>query len=498
MNVLANRTKPLRHGYFMLKNRSQEELKAQEGTAVPRADARGSELSWLKASQYKASDRLGVQVLQTALTELLVTQIERSLPSMLKEVEAVLVQTEAELAELGTAPPQLPYGRRTAALAMVRDVVKVLRRITAFADSGTLQFDGPLVLQLELQARKCFAEAVRKTRPGFDGENDRFEEEVTEVEKHCSETLQPGMAEKKVGDRISGKMWSTPQSITTVGEVTSENYPEFGYTQGKIASVSPYFRGDIALRIEAGRGRELPGFMNFDVFTGLMCEYVNLWEKPSREFEQTVRQALSEAADSIADFHASKLPQLAEMMKLELHNHVELCAKSSVVRLNALLGPESLPSTENHYLFDTINSIRNKRMEDKIKAMPSPNGHNGMLQKDSIIAMLKSNVGNDSNESQEVQDMIDFLAAYWKLAMKRYVDEVCMVVSDSLTAPSRVDEIESKLTEALMKTDDQNLERLFQQDHHMERRRLELLDTRTRMVAAQKRITDFISGNMRP
>ena len=82
--------------------------------------------------------------------------------------------------------------------------------------------------------------------------------------------------------------------------------------------------------------------------------------------------------------------------------------------------------------------------------------------------------------------------------MKRYVDEVCMVITDSFTAPLRIDETETKLTEAAMAADDQSLERLFQMDSHVEHRRRELEDTRAKMVAARKSIADFIGGDAMP
>ena len=41
------------------------------------------------------------------------------------------------------------------------------------------------------------------------------------------------------------------------------------------------FRADLAARIERGRGRELPGFMSFDVFSALIAEYMQLWEEPT-------------------------------------------------------------------------------------------------------------------------------------------------------------------------------------------------------------------------
>ena len=415
MNVLANRTKPLRHGYYMLKNRSQEELKAQQGKTVSRAEARSSEIAWLRKSQYKESDRLGVQVLQTALTELLVSQIEKALPSMQEEVDKVLAETEAELAELGSAPPPSAYGRRTAALAVIRNVVSVLRRVTAFADPGTMPYSGPLVLQKELQARKEFVEAIQNTRPGFDGENDRFDEEVTEVVNN-RETVNSGVTRKSVGDVLKSEGWEKPKSVTKVGEILEFGYPEHGYTKSKIIAVQPYFRGELAQRIKEGRGRELPGFMNFDVFTAQMRQYVQLWEQPTRDFQCDVQQLLDDAASYIVQAHTSKLPRLADKLGLQLHDHVQSCAAAAKARLETLLEPENLPSTENHYLFDTINKIRNQRMEDKIKALPDQETA-GHVHKDTVIAMLRSNIGNDSNESQEVQDMIDFLAACLQLVL---------------------------------------------------------------------------------
>jgi hypothetical protein len=37
-------------------------------------------------------------------------------------------------------------------------------------------------------------------------------------------------------------------------------------------------------------------------------------------------------------------------------------------------------------------------------------------------------LGNASNSSQEAQDMTDLLRAYWKLALKRFVDNVQQII----------------------------------------------------------------------
>ena len=92
--------------------------------------------------------------------------------------------------------------------------------------------------------------------------------------------------------------------------------------------------------------------------------------------------------------------------------------------------------------------------------------------------------------------MIDYLSAYWKLAMKRYVEQVVMVVTDSYTAPKRIEEVESRLPDAILHMDDEGFERLFRQDPGTKQRRSELKDTQAKMYAAKEHITQFTSGHM--
>ena len=108
--------------------------------------------------------------------------------------------------------------------------------------------------------------------------------------------------------------------------------------------------------------------------------------------------------------------------------------------------------------------------------------------------MLKSSdVAGKSNESQEVQDMIDMLSAYWKLATKRYIDEVSMVITDVYTSISQINQIERVLGEALLiDCDDGALKQLFRQSPQLERRRAELVATRKQMLRAQARLAQGV------
>ena len=69
----------------------------------------------------------------------------------------------------------------------------------------------------------------------------------------------------------------------------------------------------------------------------------------------------------------------------------------------------------------------------------------GYVKKTEVIALLQSTMdGNASNESQELQDMIDMLSAYWKLARKRYVDNVGQTITDLFTSPDLLKRLQTE------------------------------------------------------
>ena len=566
-DVLENRTKPLLHGFYMLKNKSQEQL---NGKTLTQQESRDAELSYFSTSKYSDSDRLGVEVLRSALTHLLVSQIEKALPTMLEEVNSVLTKTETELASLGDAQPDSEHQRRAAAMISIRVVVGKLRRITEFADAGKSDFGGPKarLLRLELNARKTFAGEMLETRPDFEHRGIShgawsMNEQVTIREHYLvsgtCKVIEQGMVGRVVkvpsiivtdtsnitcemsrvyllsDDKMIGtveRYKSEPSFLATKprklqksdivkvrwddnsvsdwiyatdlcsgvlidfgGDVGRVGFPEEFSVIGKMTG----FREDLANHMEEARGRELPGFMNFNVFSTLMGEYVHRWKHPTSNFQYTMDQALNDACESVVNFHVSKVSGLSEMIKIELKDHIKICKIEAVEKLHTLMEQEKIPCTENHYLYDTINKIRNQRMEDKIEsiALNSRPGMSDYLNKIEVIKMLQSNIGNKSNESQEVQDMIDILTAYWKLAMKRYIDHVAMIITDTYTAPKRVEAIEQRLTDAVVKADEATLANWFQQCPRVSRRRHELQDTRTKMLKAQGLITDYLKGNMK-
>jgi hypothetical protein len=514
LKLLLNETKPLKHGYVMVKNRTQEELDSD----LSLAEARTSEKLWFSSSKFNnPKARVGVGALTVALTELLVAHIRTAIPSMKGEIVKKLGENRKELKDFGQAPPDTHSSRSGVAAAFIRGLGDFMRCVTNDQAKDFGLGDDVRVLYLERTARKLFVKEVNATKSGFGGENDKFDVEVTETGKGYERD--EGVEHCPVGTVLKKRSWKDSQSITNIGEGIDNTYRESGFTASKIIKLTSYFRGDLAENIEAHRGRELPGFLNFSLFTRLMGEYVSLWADPIEKFRATVSKSLLTACVKFieSDARTKNFPILSDRLIEEAKAFVEEQDAFAIENLRLLMYNELLPSTENHYLMDTINKIRNERYTKKIKDLSSPTDHEGFITKDAVIALLKSDLGNDSNESQEVDDTIDILSAYWKLAAKRYIDSAVsiypfalhshacnltpcsslasyprsqsMVVASTYTHPECVELIEKKLTTEIVYNDDADiLVRMFRQDFSIQRRREELEATINRLETAKKRM----------
>jgi len=91
--------------------------------------------------------------------------------------------------------------------------------------------------------------SIKNSRPGFDGENDKYDTQITKARK----------GDYNVGDVVKSHSWDVPQSVTKIGEPTSNDSYE-----GKVVKLRYYFRGRIAKLIKKSRGCEQPAFMNFE------------------------------------------------------------------------------------------------------------------------------------------------------------------------------------------------------------------------------------------
>lgn len=218
-------------------------------------------------------------------------------------------------------------------------------------------------LQSEYSAREIYSVSINCTCPdfGFQGTTRLKILECIHVQSDPIE--KPGV--------LVELAWMPEMDINS--EYTYTDDLENKY-KAKVVKSVPSRRGEICQRIQERRGRELPGFLSFPVFTSVMSEYVDLWEKPIRLFHEQLIQGFKTASRHYIDIVSKDWPRLGEKIGLAVHAHLRELELATTERLNKFLELEKLSCSENHYFMDTVNKIRNDRLLEKFRAMSVQDG----------------------------------------------------------------------------------------------------------------------------
>ena len=92
----------LKYGYYGIRNRSNQSQTIQEALAIERTYFQNH--SVYKNEKYKL--RLGIPIVSTSLSHILVNNIKQCLPKVLQDINKKLEETSVSLEELGTSVPQ--------------------------------------------------------------------------------------------------------------------------------------------------------------------------------------------------------------------------------------------------------------------------------------------------------------------------------------------------------------------------------------------------------
>eukprot|EP01031_Cornospumella_fuschlensis_P026190 gene26190-31627_t len=127
--VLRNIKKPLKLGYVMVKNRSQQQIK--DGVSLK--DAHAFEKEFFQSSVGKFSELqkqrpalFGISNLTKRLMEVLSHRIQQQLPDIKREVNYMLADCRRELEAMGAEPPQSPYEAVLRYSALINEAVKIV------------------------------------------------------------------------------------------------------------------------------------------------------------------------------------------------------------------------------------------------------------------------------------------------------------------------------------------------------------------------------------
>ncbi|KAH9882663.1 hypothetical protein J1614_000899 [Plenodomus biglobosus] len=318
-------------------------------------------------------DRVGIYALKAFLGNLLHKHISNEFPGVVKDIEELSVNMQKELELLGPSRQTTADQRR-----FLTRVANAYQHDVSGGLSGNydpeLSSDSPLKLRMHIGKL-----------------NDNFVE-------------------------IMARKGHAKVFLTVEGKADQE------YARSSNAS------GDILDWIRElyrdSRGAELLGTVNPVVLENMFRQQSRLWENIASIYLEKVRNV-------VRAFNTTTLERLIldgdlrEKLKTTLSKGEQTTYSSVRKQLSLILKDErgGILQTVNHYFADTLSGIRQERVVARLEATGFYDGCGFDMNK-----VLKS--VHLSNEDQAVNDIHDILKAYYKVALKRFTDNVVLQVTE--------------------------------------------------------------------
>ncbi|KAM3498285.1 hypothetical protein MY10362_008383 [Beauveria mimosiformis] len=391
LSLARNQDVEFRMGWHVLRNRDTE----AENWTFDERDA--AELQFLSSGAWAglSSKDLGIKSLRDRLSDVLVRQIVSELPNLIEEIGELSAQCQKRLDKLGL-PRETIFEQRMYLIQISQSFQAMLRATT----DGT--YNDPY-----------FGDAISLT-----GYQKRTRAVVQNLNRNFAEEMAHNGRRYKV--------------VANVNDATSES--------NELLTRDDYIK-KIVLIIQRGRGKELPGMFNPMVVTELFKELSSPWSKIAESHIQrvweAVRLSLSHLVTHIADSTTVKAiltrvfePKL-DSLRQALHE-----------KLSGLLKPHQSghPITYNHYFTATLQNIRQERERSRVLALLTQEFGQVSLSSNTLVSrsidfgrfvdrlVLPQEPDMDHFSACEA---LDFLDAYYKVALKRFIDDVAVEVIEA-------------------------------------------------------------------
>ncbi|KAL4994952.1 P-loop containing nucleoside triphosphate hydrolase protein [Aspergillus recurvatus] len=376
IRIAKNMVERLHHGWFAVKNRSTKDIR--NGVTIEERNIREKEFfahvePWTELPR----DRVGIDNVKNFLGRLLYGHIKGEFPSMVKKIEAQARETQDSLELLGPSR-QTPVEQRRVLLRIALTYQNDVTRALSGNYGQDLSADRALKLRLRIREL-----------------NDEF------------------------ADTMSRNGHARPFR-TVQGEVDQEFRRHSGSRDDE--NIYDWIR----MLYRDSRGVELPGTVNPAVPENMFREQTAPWDELAQQYFDSICKALTAFNAKIFE---AKIPD--DDLKQNLRARLQGLERSAFGRakdyLMQILRDEKggILQTVNNYFAETVSSIREERVRARLCEMGLQDDEHYSLNIDQVMSGLHL-----SNEDQAVHDIHDILKAYYKVALKRFADNVIVQVTE--------------------------------------------------------------------
>ena len=355
-----------------MKNRSTQEIK--DGVTIE-GRHKNEKLFFATVAPWTTlqRDRVGIYALKSFLGGLLYSHIRSEFPDVLKEIEELSSITLNELEMLG--PPRQTTSEQRRFLTRIANTYQqdVVSALNGNYDAE-LPVDSPLKLRMHIrELGDKFAEAM--ARKGH----------------------------AKVFRTVEGSI-----------------DPEYERADSESEDIYLWIRENY----RHSRGAELPGTVHPIVLESMFRQQSNPWKAIATIYVTRVIAAVHNFNSNVFSKTISD-ENMRQQIQAKLSREEKKTHERATKQLSIILNDErgGILQTVNHYIADTLSAVRQDRVLARLRSMGFQDGTAFNLNQ-----VLKS--VHLSNEDQAVNDIHDILKAYYKVAMKRFTDNVVLQVTE--------------------------------------------------------------------
>ncbi|KAI6788241.1 hypothetical protein KC340_g13203 [Hortaea werneckii] len=398
-------TTKLKLGFFMMKNPSPKEM--QHGISMLEREQK--ELTYFSSPPWKDAgldmSRLGVGSLRMFFQDLLSRHTEREMPKVREEVRSLLKYTEKSISRLGEERPTTSHRRIFLSRLAMRYHNLTNAALIGDYDSSEFEFFNT-TSSSESRRLRAFVHSVNTT----------FSDKM----------------------RLEG----TTLKVVSEPDVSDEDaqildLQEVGSSQDRIQQMSvsdAKYTAWIRHVYSRTRGRELPGNYNHVLLAELFHFQSKRWRQLAADHIELVYNEVKSFVTMLAKHITNEERINLEIVK-QVNENLATHMSEAEKELQILVEDEQRqPITYNHYYTDNIQEARQNASRDLIhkivKDTADDDFHGAMhisnngIDVKRLVGALQKRVIVDMDE-QACSEVRAGLDAYYKVARKTFVDNVC-------------------------------------------------------------------------
>ncbi|EXJ61698.1 dynamin GTPase [Cladophialophora yegresii CBS 114405] len=398
----------LKLGFFLVKNPAPNELTK----GITPEQRQKAEIQYFHSPPWKEQsldpERLGIVALRKYLQQLLDRHIEKELPKVRNDVRKLLDKTESNLATMGEerdSPSKMRMLLTRLAMAFHQLVTSTLN---GTYDDIDVTFFAP--------------------------DNERMSRRLRATVQNLNTEFADAMRERGAKRRI-----------TTASEDSPHDSESNESHNGQMLVTETEMKSWIRQVYQISRGKELPGTYNYVLLAELFHEQSSQWINIAQDHLHNIGNIVRDFVEAVI-YHTSPDTNVSgEIMEL-VRTNLQENMNGATKELRKLWQDEQHhPVTYNHYFTDNIQKAREQGTRDVVKRAVvetrDQDWHGRMhisnvqMDLDRFLAALQDRVQVNMTE-QACAEALSGLQAYYKVAMKTFVDNVCrQVVERHITRP---------------------------------------------------------------